>query len=853
MDTDNKRALPKGTELDGKYVIDGVLGTGGFGIVYRARHRHLDTEVAIKEYLPNEIAVREDFTVHPQSSRDADDYQAGLERFVREAKQLVRFSEHNNIVRCQNFFEANGTAYLVMHFEDGMPLSELIRGREQQGRPMTQDELLTLLRPLLSGLAYVHAHDVLHRDIKPGNIFIRRADEQPVLLDFGAAKQDFSRHSKSRSAHTPGYAALEQVEDEGALGPWTDIYAIGAVMWRVMTGREPPKVENRMMASYRQLPDPAAVTPEQLPPGYSPAFIELVKCCMALNEQQRPQSVSQLLEMIEQLAEARQSRAKEETATKSTPFFTIHDGPRQGDSLRGDLQLNQSLALKGGATQVTLSIPQYEYDEPSSVYGEAGYAGRLVGEEKRTFKVAVPSGTRHGDTLRLKGQGCPSRNGGEPGDLLLKVILLEDESADKQAPGLSGKGFLRKLIDGDYGLARTYWVYGVLVGLLFNPVYAVIDQVIEGTDVQIAAFGLVLTVQIIYSVLLLIGLWRAAKRYQGRAIWARLVQLLVVVSTAALAVGVVVAAIFIGQFVSKPWSNSWAVRGSVPIEVPHTQPSWVTAEIHRYPGSGDFEQAVKIWYWYADDENKAYAFYAKAAAEGHPLAKAEMAKLQWLGSGVEKDQARAQQLVAEVMPLIEEEAAKGSPHALYLLGWFSDKGLSDNASPLRTHAYYERAVQAGSPAAMNNLAILLNAGSSVVKQNKEEAAALMILAAKQGSPISISNLALYFRKGAGVEQNVDEALRLYGIAANMGVAEAMYSLGQMYRNEPGVRQDYGMARKYLGDAIEAGYVPAINLLGMMHENGEGGDRNLTRAVSLYRQAAAAGNTAAQENLRRLGQ
>lgn len=852
MDTDNKRALPKGTELDGKYVIDGVLGTGGFGIVYRARHRHLDTEVAIKEYLPNEIAVREVLTVHPQSSRDVDDYQAGLERFVREAKQLVRFSEHNNIVRCQNFFEANGTAYLVMRFEEGMPLSELIRGREQQGRPVAQKELLTLLRPLLSGLAYVHEHDVLHRDIKPGNIFIRRADEQPVLLDFGAAKQDFSRYSKSRNAHTPGYAALEQVEDEGTLGPWTDIYAVGAVMWRVMMGREPPKVENRMMASFRQLPDPAAVTPEQLPPGYSPAFIELVKCCMALKEQQRPQSVSQLLEMIEQLDEAPKSKEEEETGASSTPFFTINDSPRKGDSLRGELQVKQSFALKGGITEITLSIPQYVYDEPSSVLGDDRCFGRVVGEDKRTFRVTVPSGTCHGDTLRLKGQGYPSRNGGEPGDLLLQVTLLEDESVEKQAPVLSRKRFVRKLVDGDFGLAKTYWVYGVLVGFLFNPVYAVIENLIEGTDVQVAAFGFVVTVQIIYSVLLLIGLWRAAKRYQGRAVWARLVQLLVIVSTAVLAVGTVVAAILIGQFLSTPLSNSWALRNSVPIEVPHTQPWWVTAEPQDYPGSGAFEQAVKIWYWYGDDENKAYAIYARAAEEGHPLAKAEMAKLQWLGVGVEKDRARAQQLVAEVMPQIEAEAARGSPHALYLLGWFSEQGISDNASPSRTHTYYERAVEAGSPAAMNNLAILLNGGSSVVEQNKEEAAALMILAAKEGNPISISNLALYFRDGAGVEQNVDEALRLFGIAANMRVPEAMYFLGEMYRNEP-VVQDYGMARKHLGDAIEAGYVPAINLLGMMHENGEGGDRNLSRAISLYRQAAAAGNTAAQENLRRLGQ
>ena len=260
MNEQRRDALPPGTRLDGdKYAIDEVLGSGGFGLVYRVRHLLLDEEYAIKEYLPSEIAVREGETVYARSGSDSGDYQDGLDRFLKEAQQLVRFDGHPNIICCRDYFEANGTAYLVMDFEDGLPLDTFLARREAQGQPLTEAELRHLLRPLLKGLATVHAQDVLHRDIKPGNVFVRRRDAQPVLLDFGAAKEDFSKHSRSRAPHTLGYAAPEQVEGSVHLGPWTDVYAVGALMWRVATGSAPPRVENRLSALARGRADPLVI------------------------------------------------------------------------------------------------------------------------------------------------------------------------------------------------------------------------------------------------------------------------------------------------------------------------------------------------------------------------------------------------------------------------------------------------------------------------------------------------------------------------------------------------------------------------------------------------------------------
>ncbi|PAU89531.1 hypothetical protein CK507_01245 [Pseudomonas sp. WN033] len=299
--TEIKNALPVGTELDGKYLLSEVLGVGGFGIVYKARHRVLETIVAIKEYLPLELAVRDGQSICAASSRVSEDYELGLQRFVQEARQLVRLAGHPNIVSCIDFFEANGTAYLVMSYEEGVPLSELLAMHEERGSALSREQLLELLESVLSGLLYVHQRNVWHRDLKPANIFIRRADSQPVLLDFGAAKQVFSNNSISVAAFTPGYAAPEQLMDQGNLGPWTDIYAIGAVIWRILYRAHPPRTEMRLSATLRGQPDPIAVPPSPVAADACDALLTLMHDCMALDEARRPQSVQVLLKVVQSL------------------------------------------------------------------------------------------------------------------------------------------------------------------------------------------------------------------------------------------------------------------------------------------------------------------------------------------------------------------------------------------------------------------------------------------------------------------------------------------------------------------------------------------------------------------------
>ena len=332
----SRHALPPGTVLNGVYRVEAELGQGGFGIVYRAHHTELDYPVAIKEYLPAELAIREGRSVHPRSADCREHFQEGMRRFLEEAKQLIAFRSHPNIVSCRDFFRGNGTAYLVMEYEEGLPLSELLRAREKEGRPFKEEDLRKVMVPLLEGLRQVHEAGVLHRDIKPGNILVRRKDERPVLIDFGAAKQNFAERSKSLAPFTEGYAAIEQV-GEGKLGPWTDLYGAGAVMWRMVAGGkrpyEPPnpvKVESRTHAVLRGESDPMPSARELGRGRFSERVLGAIDKCLELREADRVQGCAELLGLLDSEGERGEGRQKFTDADGSVWEGPLVDGQRQG-------------------------------------------------------------------------------------------------------------------------------------------------------------------------------------------------------------------------------------------------------------------------------------------------------------------------------------------------------------------------------------------------------------------------------------------------------------------------------------------------------------------------------------------
>jgi len=292
--TDHLHALAPGTALS-DYRIERVLGVGGFGITYLARDNQLRKAYAIKEYLPNEFALRSGgSTVLPKSSSDKVDFDWGMARFLDEARTLATF-DHPNLNAVHRFFEANGTAYMVLVYEKGETLAQ----RLKRTKTLPESDLRILLNALLSGLGVIHQGGFVHRDIKPSNIIIRE-DGTPVLLDFGAARAAIGQRSKSiTTILTPGYAPVEQYDQTAEdVGPWTDIYALGMVAYRCVTGFSDYQL---MDAITRMRLQRKGDTDKDLQPsltivkGYTVPLLCAIDHAIQVNEENRQQSVAAFL------------------------------------------------------------------------------------------------------------------------------------------------------------------------------------------------------------------------------------------------------------------------------------------------------------------------------------------------------------------------------------------------------------------------------------------------------------------------------------------------------------------------------------------------------------------------------
>jgi serine/threonine protein kinase len=291
----HKDALPTGYQL-AEYMIESVLGHGGFGITYLAKDVQLGTQVAIKEYLPHNFALRKGATtIVPNPEGDTVvTYQCGLKEFLREGQALARF-KHSNIVRVLRFIEANGTAYMVMEYEKGTSLSQHLKGN---GARLDQADLLRIFLPIMNGLQAVHEAGLLHLDIKPENIYLHE-DGTPMLIDFGSARQALLGPGQSQVvALTPGYAPIEQYPDNGKQGPWTDVYALGASLYRGIGGNRPVSSTDRHEAvrKYQSDPLPAAT---QIGSEHYPTYVlESIDWALRIHAKERPQTARELQDAL---------------------------------------------------------------------------------------------------------------------------------------------------------------------------------------------------------------------------------------------------------------------------------------------------------------------------------------------------------------------------------------------------------------------------------------------------------------------------------------------------------------------------------------------------------------------------
>lgn len=300
VDKTYNQALAIGTRV-GDFEIKSILGIGGFGITYKAWDHVLQCHVALKEFMPMEFVFRDKnkLDVTAKSEASEKEYQYGLSNFLDEARTLARFNEPN-IVRVRRHMQANNTAYLVMDYEDGDSLSNFLLKKK---KPLTEEQVRAIIIPILDSLRAVHAKDFLHRDIKPGNIYLRK-NGSPVLIDFGSARQALGEHSKTITGIiSPGYAPFEQYSPHSKQGPWTDLYAIGATMYRCITNSgkstvKPTESIARIDAIQSGSPDPMKAAVEVGKGKYSKSFLEAIDWMLAVYAKDRPQSVKEVLHRL---------------------------------------------------------------------------------------------------------------------------------------------------------------------------------------------------------------------------------------------------------------------------------------------------------------------------------------------------------------------------------------------------------------------------------------------------------------------------------------------------------------------------------------------------------------------------
>ena len=282
--------LMSGTVLNHRYQIESVLGHGGFGITYAAHDQTLQVRVAIKEYLPRQLATRGEgqtkVSIFTGEARQQYDY--GLRKFLEEAQSVARFAHHPNVVSARDYFEANGTAYMVMEYVEGVTLKEYL---EKKGGRISFEEAKGIMMPVMDALREVHQAGMLHRDVSPDNIYITTS-AQVKILDFGAARYFAGEQSKSLSVILkPGYAPEEQYRSSGKQGSWTDVYSVGATLYKALTGQTPPDALDRKEED--TLAPPSRLGVSILPPAE-----QALMTALAVDARQRFQTMGEFQQAL---------------------------------------------------------------------------------------------------------------------------------------------------------------------------------------------------------------------------------------------------------------------------------------------------------------------------------------------------------------------------------------------------------------------------------------------------------------------------------------------------------------------------------------------------------------------------
>lgn len=384
----NTHQLPVGTVVGEQYILGRVLGQGGFGITYLGWDQVMNAPVAVKEYFPSGYAGRDTLRtldVISYDNQSAHSFETNKKRFLREAESLAKLWDHPQIVKVLRHFEENGTAYIAMEYVEGMDLRKYLK---QLGRPMTMEEMLKILGPVIEALSSVHKAELVHRDISPDNIMVL-PDGKAKLLDFGAARYvenadaEKDRNTSTQAILKHGFAPPEQYRSHGALGPWTDVYALCATIYYCLTGKVPPEAMARTI-------DGQQIHWEQIP-GLSQKHRAVLEKGMAIQAKSRFHSAQELWEQLSSVSEPPKSEQPESVPVSIN--ITAH-----GNRLKKLIALTAALLAAVGLFTFTGNIENNIPAEPKETYSQNIQA--YIYEENHTgLTITGYEGTLSGNVI----------------------------------------------------------------------------------------------------------------------------------------------------------------------------------------------------------------------------------------------------------------------------------------------------------------------------------------------------------------------------------------------------------------------------------------------------------------------
>lgn len=783
------QSLPIGTKLE-EFIIEQVLGSGGFGITYLARDKRLGRQVVVKENLPAQFCWRDThaLTVHPRQTKgeDADNYQYSLDSFEREAATLASL-DHAGIVRVLRSFEAYGTAYFVMPFVEGTALDEQIRARQTSGQDFTEDEIGGMLWRVLDALAYLHDRGIYHRDIKPGNILVTATGE-PVLIDFGAARQRLSERSLT-VIESAGYTPFEQLQTRGEIGPWSDIYALGATLYKAITGGTPAKAADR---AFDDPEVPLSERPE-LRARYSRRLLKSIDKAMATKASDRFQDAGQWRdfawkasshavsdpiheaavapETAKHLAQAEPSTPPElpKMPTVSTrPLYTTTKAFERESSplLKPHAKKTSVASMLAVAAVVIVVFGSIAYLLQPTTRAPEGWDPRKAPRaEVDDYAKAGVWDAQIEQAARVLGfQGSPTTD---------PVANIEEMTrAFEQAKNLALKGHPRSMN---------------MLGLCYEYGKGVSKDEVEANK------------------------WYLKAAEAGEAM--AMTNLGINYATG----------------IGTTQDASEAVR-------------WFrqAADAGDARGMWNLGLAYSMGAGFPKDEIEAAKWYRRAAELGNVFAMNSLGVVCEHGLGVTKDP-------AEAVNWYRKAATEGNEVGMNNLGHCYEDGVGVQADRAEAIKWYRQAADSGNLLAMNSLGVALEYGTGVAK-DPVEAAKWYREAAQAGNEVAMANLGRCYTDGIGLIKDEAQGVVWFRKAAEEGGRYGMYKLGEALMSGVGVTKNETEAIAWFRKAADLGDVRATTTLGDCYQSGSGVQKDQSQALVWYRKAAEAGDAAGMFHL-----